>query len=63
MVEAAKIEAVILDDPDDDNLISCAFGGSADYIVSGDHHLLDLVEYQNIKMWTVTRFLSDALES
>lgn len=63
MVEPAKIEPIIVDDPDDDALIACALGGAADYIISGDHHLLDLGEYQNIKMWTVSRFLEEVVES
>lgn len=63
IVEPAQISAVIVDDPDDDALIACALGGAGDYIVSGDHHLLDLEEYAGIKMWTVTRFLEDAIGS
>ena len=56
IVQPAQIEPVIVDDPDDDALIACAIGGSADYIISGDHHLLDLSEYQRIEVWTVKRF-------
>lgn len=52
VVKPAQIEPIITDDPDDDALIACALGGAADYIISGDHHLLDLNEYQSIKMWT-----------
>ena len=62
IVEPATIEPVILDDPDDDALIACAIGGGADYIVSGDHHLLDLREYLNIKIWDANRFLREAIE-
>lgn len=57
VVEAAPIESAILADPDDDLLIACAIGGRADYIVSGDHHLLDLGAYQDIKIRTVRDFL------
>ncbi|MCC6457132.1 MAG: putative toxin-antitoxin system toxin component, PIN family [Caldilineaceae bacterium] len=63
VVEPAQIEPVILDDPDDDALIACALGGAADYIISGDHHLLDLGEYQSIKIWTVNRFLEAVVTS
>lgn len=63
VVESAKIEPVILDDPDDDALIACAIGGSANYILSGDHHLLDLETHQNIKVTTIKQFLEEVLES
>ncbi|MFA0742994.1 MAG: hypothetical protein DFNUSKGM_003127, partial [Candidatus Fervidibacter sacchari] len=33
---------VVADDPDDDKVIECAVVGKADYIVTGDRHLLAL---------------------
>lgn len=63
VVEPARIDPVIPDDPDDDALIACALGGAADYIVSGDHHLLNLGEYQGIKIVTVRHFLTEVLGS
>jgi putative PIN family toxin of toxin-antitoxin system len=62
VVQPAEIEPVVLDDPDDDLLIFCALGGKADYILSGDHHLLDLGTYQNIKIMTIREFLETILE-
>jgi uncharacterized protein len=62
VVEPAHIQPVIADDPDDDILIACALGGAADYIVSGDHHLLDLGQYQTIRIWSINRFLEEAIE-
>lgn len=35
-------------DPDDDAVIACAVGGEANYMVSGDKHLLTLGEYAGI---------------
>ncbi|MFM7354403.1 MAG: putative toxin-antitoxin system toxin component, PIN family [Microcystis aeruginosa] len=35
-------------DPDDDMIIECAIAGKATHIITGDKHLLSLVEYQNI---------------
>jgi len=37
-----------IEDKKDLMLIECAVAGQADYIVSGDHHLLDLGYYKNI---------------
>jgi len=37
-------------DPDDDAVVSCAIEGDADYIVSGDAHLLGLEEYEGVRV-------------
>ena len=42
-----KINAV-KDDPDDNIILECAMEGKADCIISGDGHLLDMVEYKEI---------------
>ncbi|HKP52315.1 MAG TPA: putative toxin-antitoxin system toxin component, PIN family [Chloroflexia bacterium] len=51
-----QIEAV-RDDPDDDKVLECAIAGEADYIVSGDAHLLNLGEYQTVKILAPAAFL------
>ncbi len=51
------IEAVP-DDPEDNKFIECALICHADYIVSGDRHLLNLKEYAGIKIITASEFLS-----
>ena len=48
--------AIIVDDPDN-RILECAVAGQADFIISGDHHLLDLKNYQGIKIVTPARFL------
>jgi len=48
---------IIKDDPDDNKILGCAIMGNADYIVSGDKHLLKLTKYKNIKIITVNKFL------
>jgi putative PIN family toxin of toxin-antitoxin system len=47
-------------DPDDNRILECAVAGSADYIVSGDKHLLRLGSYQSIPILTVRQFLETA---
>lgn len=37
-------------DPDDDHVLACALAAQADLIVSGDADLLDLREYQGIRI-------------
>lgn len=39
---------VIEDDPDDDKIVECAVAADADYIISGDKHLLELEAYDGI---------------
>ena len=53
---------VVEDDPDDDRVLECAVKGDADYIVTGDRHLLKLGVYEGISIVTVRQFL-DAAES
>ena len=51
------IEAVP-DDPDDNKFIECAILCKADYIVSGDRHLLKLKKYAGIRILKASEFLS-----
>lgn len=57
--EAVKLLTVldVCRDPDDNLLLSLAVDGKADYVVSGDKDLLDLVEIQGIPIITPTAFL------
>ena len=48
---------VIEDDPDDDKILECAVAGNADYIISGDLHLLDIGEYRDIRVLNPDQFL------
>lgn len=44
-------------DPADNKFIGCAVEGEADYIVSGDDHLLNLKHYMGIQIVGVNEFL------
>lgn len=55
--ETIKIN-VIKDDPDDNKILACALEAQAQYIVSGDNHLLNLRQYKDIAIVTVREFLS-----
>lgn len=48
---------VIKEDPDDNKFLSCAFEAKAQYIISGDKHLLELRQYKNISIITAREFL------
>ena len=45
------------EDPDDDVILRTAYDGKADYIVSGDNHLLSMGEFRGIKILAVDEML------
>ena len=48
---------VIQDDPDDDRVLECAIVGRANYLVSGDRHLLKLSQFEGIAILNVREFM------
>ncbi|MBF0537207.1 MAG: putative toxin-antitoxin system toxin component, PIN family [Nitrospirae bacterium] len=48
---------VIKDDPTDNKYIECAIEGSADFIISGDNHLVSLKYFRGIEIVTPDVFL------
>jgi putative PIN family toxin of toxin-antitoxin system len=49
---------VVVDDPDDDEVLECALAGEARYVVTGDHHLLGMERYRDIAIVTPADFLA-----
>lgn len=65
IASVAKVRSkfkVVKEDPDDDVVLRTARDGGAEYIVSGDKHLLSLKEFRGIKIMTVRQML-DILRS
>ena len=58
-VEVTKRVQAVPNDPEDDKFIECAISCNADYIVSGDRHLLNLKEYAGIRILKASEFLSN----
>jgi len=58
-IHPAKIKPVIKADPDDDKVLACAKAAKAEIIASGDNHLLDLREYEGIRILTVNQILEE----
>ncbi|MBU4306138.1 MAG: putative toxin-antitoxin system toxin component, PIN family [Candidatus Omnitrophica bacterium] len=50
---------VIKDDPSDNKFLSAAVDGKADYIISGDKHLLNLKKFRKIEIVSITEFLKN----
>ena len=47
----------VISDPKDNKYLECAVDGGADFVVSGDKHLLDLKEFKGIKILIPGDFL------
>ncbi len=58
IVEGEEIIDIIKADPSDNKYLACAYEGEADYIVSGDHHLLYIEVYEGIEILKAKSFLN-----
>ncbi|HCU56676.1 MAG TPA: putative toxin-antitoxin system toxin component, PIN family [Anaerolineaceae bacterium] len=56
-VEPEVALEVVEDDPDDNRVLECAVAAKANYIISGDKHLLDLGEYRGIEVLPPAGFI------
>ena len=50
---------VIKEDPNDNKFLECAIAGEANFIISGDRHLLNLKQYKGIKVLKLSAFLKE----
>ncbi|MDD5484103.1 MAG: putative toxin-antitoxin system toxin component, PIN family [Kiritimatiellae bacterium] len=54
----ARVRAINAD-PDDNRVLECALAADADTIVSGDSHLLNLGQWQNIRILAPAEFIRE----
>ncbi len=57
VVEVISRLKVVVEDPKDDVIVETAYDGAADFIVTGDRHLLDLKIWRGIKILKVEELL------
>ncbi|MDI6720960.1 MAG: putative toxin-antitoxin system toxin component, PIN family [Candidatus Aenigmarchaeota archaeon] len=57
VIVSGKKVNVIKADPDDNKILECALVSGADYIVSGDKHLLNIKEYEGTKIIKAREFV------
>lgn len=57
LVNPSETLSVVLDDPEDNRILECAVEAKANYIISGDFHLLRLNRYRNIEVVNAFAFL------
>lgn len=53
----------IQEDADDNRILECAIEASANYIISGDTHLLNLKKYRNIRVVSPAEYLKITSET
>ena len=56
-VNPPKTIGVVLEDPEDNRILECAVEAEANYIITGDLHLLKLSRYRNIEVLNPVAFL------
>ena len=56
-VNPSETIGVVLEDPDDNRILECAVEAGANYILTGDFHLLKVGRYRNIEVVNVVVFL------
>jgi putative PIN family toxin of toxin-antitoxin system len=57
IVADVNIAPVVRDDPDDDKVLACAVSAEADYLITGDSHLLKLGSFASIPIVTPADFI------
>ena len=56
-VEGRRSVSVVAADPEDDNYFAAALEGEADFLVSGDRHVLDVNHFERTRVVTPRAFL------
>ena len=58
IVEPTDVLGVVKDDESDNRYLECAVKGKAQYVISGDKHLLDIGEYRGIVILPPAAFVA-----
>jgi putative PIN family toxin of toxin-antitoxin system len=56
-VNPSEMIDLVLEDPDDNRILECAVEAGANYIITGDIHLLKLSRYRNIEILNAAAFM------
>jgi len=57
LVEPEEEVEMIKEDPDDNKFLECSLKANADYMISGDQHLLGLRRFKSIEIISPKEFL------
>ena len=61
-IEPRLVIKAVTSDPDDDRLLEAAVASNAQYIVSGDRHLLELGQWEAIPIVTAEFFIREIID-
>ncbi len=61
LVQPDFVLNVVAADPDDNRVLECAVAGKANFVVSGDRHLLQLGSHADIVILTVRQFMNTSI--
>ncbi|NWF94151.1 MAG: putative toxin-antitoxin system toxin component, PIN family [Syntrophaceae bacterium] len=59
-VNPSKRIPLVFEDPEDNRILECAVEAGANYIITGDIHLLKLGRYENIRIRNAGGFLEES---
>ena len=59
IIQADQVVKGVCSDADDEKFLSCALAANAKALISGDKHLLDLKQYQSVRILTARKFYEE----
>jgi len=59
IIQADQVVKGVCSDADDEKFLSCALAANVKVLVSGDRHLLDLKQYQSVRILTAREFYKE----
>jgi putative PIN family toxin of toxin-antitoxin system len=59
VVHVERIVSGVCSDADDEKFLSCALAANVEVLVSGDRHLLNLKQYQSVRIVTAREFYEE----
>ncbi|GAB4425660.1 MAG: hypothetical protein Fur0044_23700 [Anaerolineae bacterium] len=63
IIQVTTVEPLVAADPDDDEVLACALAAQANYVVSGDQHLLDMNRLGLVGIVSAAQFVKLFVES
>jgi putative PIN family toxin of toxin-antitoxin system len=57
MIEVRSEFKAVKEDPADNTILNAAYDGKCDFVVSGDHHLLDIKKFKGIRILSPRQML------
>jgi putative PIN family toxin of toxin-antitoxin system len=59
IIQVDQVVKGVCSDADDEKFLSCALAANVKVLVSGDRHLLNLVQYQSVRILTAREFYQE----